>query len=140
MFAMTIGAERSLRNSLGEGLAVNAGAILFHYLAMAHVAGIRNRHTERLGFRTLHLVCGAVTEGAIGCAGIAFLDGLAVHALFIIGGLICVTAGASRLGHAFRMGKVLMLDVAGSTSHGSMSAFGDLLPLFVTGGAVGRLG
>ena len=140
VFAVAIGAERGLRNSFGERLAVHAGAILLHHFAMAHVAGIRNRHAERLRFRTLHLVRAAVAERAIGRAGIAFLDGLAVHAFFVIGGLIRVAAGASRLGHAFRMGKVLMLDVAGGTSHGGMSALGDLLPLLVTGGAVGRLG
>ena len=136
VLAVAIGAQRRLRNAVGESLAVDAGAILLHHLGVAHVAGIGNRGAECLRLRTQQLVRAAVAEGAIGRAGVALLDGLAVHALFVIRGLIRVAAGAGRLGHAFRMGVLVVLDVAGSARHRGVRALCHLLPLLVAGRAI----
>ena len=79
----------------------------------------------------------AVTESAVRGAGIALLHSLAVRAFLIIGGLIGMTAGACGFRNAFRMRIALMLLVARGTRHRRVRAFGNLLLLLVTGGAVG---
>ena len=52
MLAVAIRAEGSLRHAFSKRLAVDAGAVLLNYVAVAHVARVGHGHAEALGFRT----------------------------------------------------------------------------------------
>ena len=59
VLAVAIGAERGLGDAARQGLAVDAGAVLLHHLAVAHAAGVRHGGAEslRLGVAAVHARC-----------------------------------------------------------------------------------
>ena len=126
MFAVAVGAQRRLRDAIGKRLAVNAGAVLLHHFAVAHTAGIRYSHAERLRFGRLHLMGAPVAQGAIRGAVVTGLAGQPVNAFIVVPRLIGMAVDALRFGDVRRVGILLVGVVTGIAGEVFVSALRQL--------------
>ena len=136
VFAVAICAQWRLGHAARQGLAVHAGAELFDNVGVAHAAGIWDRGAEGLRFRSEQFVRAAVAQGAIGRTLIAALTGLAVDALIVIAGLICVAGEAGGLRNIGGVRNFFVRLVAGVAREICVRALGEFLPLLVAGCAL----
>jgi hypothetical protein len=103
VFAVAIVANRRLGDTPGESLAMYAGAVLVDDFAVAHAAGVRHCHAERLRLGGQEFVGAAMAQGAIRRAFIPVLARLAVDAEGVVAGLVLVAGNTLRLGDVGRM-------------------------------------
>ena len=108
VFAVAICAQWRLGHAARQGLAVHAGAELFHDVGVAHAAGIWNGGAGGLGFWRQQFVRTAVAQRAIGRALVAALTNLAVDALVVITNLIDVASKADKLRNIRKVGNFFM--------------------------------
>ena len=139
VLAVAIGAQRSLGDTLRQGLPVNTRPVLIHDIAMAQPASIDDRRAKRRRFRRQQLVRASVTHAAIGRAFITVLARLPMDAIGVFVGLVLMARNALGLGNVIRMRERFVAFVAGVAGQPGMRALLELLPLFVAGDAFCRL-
>jgi len=136
VLAVAIGAERGLGDAGSQRLAVYAGAVLLHYFAMAHAAGIRHGGAESLRLGGQQLMRAAMAQGAIGRTFVAGLARQAVDAAGVVARLVFMAGDALRLGDVGRVRILLVRVVTGVAGQPLVSALLQLLPLIVAGSAL----
>src|SRR5579871_6797127 len=88
VLAVAVGAKGRLRNATGQGLAMDAGAVLLDYIAVAHCAGVGDSGAKGPGFRSQEFMRASVAQTAIGRAVVTGFARLAVNATRILPSLV----------------------------------------------------
>jgi hypothetical protein len=91
---------------------VHAGIEVFQHFAVAHPTGLRHTFSEICRGGPGDLVGRTMTRPAIRCCGVAFPGLFPVNALCVRTCLSLMAGGALRFRQTFRVGRLLMFEVA----------------------------
>jgi hypothetical protein len=113
VLAVAIRAERRIGDSAGQGLPMNALAKLVYDFGVAGPASVQRGRPKCGRLRIEQLVRAAVTYTAVGRCFVSGAAGLTVNSAGIVACLLCMASRANRFQNVFRMGKCVVIFVAG---------------------------